>query len=207
MRKPLLETLFMSEKRKRTLLLLREGPTEAEILLKQLDTSRQALLTQIKILQDDNLIMKNDDVYELTTIGHMIVDRMASLLGTIDTLDVNIDFWGNHNMDFLPPYLMKRIRELRNCTVVEPSMADIFELNKRYMDQTYESGSLCTVTTFLHPHFMDTYSLLADNGVDTSVIASKELFQKIKKERYDDLKYLLDERKIRAFVYSKPMES
>ena len=46
MKKSLIDVLFMSEKRKRVLLLLQDGTKEMEDILKSLDTTRQALLPQ-----------------------------------------------------------------------------------------------------------------------------------------------------------------
>lgn len=74
MKKSLLDVLFMSEKRRRVLLLLQDGTKEMEDILKSLDTTRQALLPQIRILKEHCLIDHYDDTYELTTIGKLIVD-------------------------------------------------------------------------------------------------------------------------------------
>jgi predicted transcriptional regulator len=56
MKKPLLEIVFMSEKRKGVLLLLQDGAKEMEFLLKSLNTTRPALLPQMKIGRMVNLI-------------------------------------------------------------------------------------------------------------------------------------------------------
>jgi predicted transcriptional regulator len=51
------------------LIILQEGPTEMENLLKYLETTRQALLPQTKILEDNYLVTHYNDTYELTIIG------------------------------------------------------------------------------------------------------------------------------------------
>ncbi|MDW7733504.1 MAG: hypothetical protein SCH66_13885 [Methanolobus sp.] len=71
MKKQITEVLLASDKRKNVLLLLQEGPLKMETLLESLDTTRSALLPQIKILKENHLISKSQDTYELTTIGKL----------------------------------------------------------------------------------------------------------------------------------------
>ena len=92
MKKPLLDVLFMSEKRKTVLLMLEDGAKEMDTFLKALDTSRQALLPQMKILEEHHLITHFNDAYELTTIGKLIVNKMVPLLKTAGVLDVDVDY-------------------------------------------------------------------------------------------------------------------
>jgi len=112
MKKPLLDVLFMSEKRKNALLLLNDGPQEMEYLLKSLGTTRQALLPQIRVLEEHHLVTSDKDIYQLTTLGKLITKDMISLLDVVDFLDVNIEYWGTHKLDFMPQHLFERMDEL-----------------------------------------------------------------------------------------------
>lgn len=76
MTKPLLDVLFMSEKRKNFLLFLQDGTKEMEDILKSLGTTRQALLPQIKVLQEHCLVSHSKDAYELTAIGELDIKRV-----------------------------------------------------------------------------------------------------------------------------------
>ena len=58
MKRSLLHTVFLSEKRKRLLLLLEDPPKTIEYIVDYLGTSRQGLLPQIKRLNEDKLIEK-----------------------------------------------------------------------------------------------------------------------------------------------------
>jgi len=113
----LLDVLFMSEKRKGVFLLLKDGTKETEYLLDCLDTTRQALLPQIRVLQEHCLVSHSKDTHELTAIGKLIVDEMTLLLDKIEVLDTGIDYWTNHKMDFIPTHLLKRIDDLINNNV------------------------------------------------------------------------------------------
>jgi predicted transcriptional regulator len=76
------------------------------------------LLPQIRILKEHHLVSHDRDIYELTTIGKLIVDEMSPLLDTVNFFEVDIDYWGTHNLDFIPPHLWKRIGELEFCRFI-----------------------------------------------------------------------------------------
>lgn len=123
----------MSEKRMGVLLLLKDGTKQMEYLLKCLDTTRQALLPQIKILEEHNLLSKSNDSYELTIIGKLIVDDMAPLVDTIKVLDIDIDYWGSHKIDYIPTHLLKRIKELGSFQIRNPSLENLHEIIVYYL--------------------------------------------------------------------------
>jgi predicted transcriptional regulator len=47
-----------------------------EVLVKALNTTRQALLPRVRTLEDHYLVSHDRDTYELTSIGKLIVDEM-----------------------------------------------------------------------------------------------------------------------------------
>lgn len=205
MKKPILDVVFASEKRKGTLLLLYEGAQEMVSLLSSLDTTRTALIPQIRILEEHHLVSHHQDTYKLTPLGNLVADGMTPILDTVKVFDTDIDYWGTHRLDFIPADLLRRMNEIRSCVVIEPCVTELFELNNKYMDEAYRSMSLHTITTLLHPQFKDTYPDMIAHGVDIQLILSYGLFQKIRVENHADLKQLINNDKIKAFVYKKPM--
>ncbi|WP_292462899.1 winged helix-turn-helix domain-containing protein [Methanolobus sp.] len=205
MRRTLLESIFMSEKRKIVLLLLQEGPKDIEYLMEYLDTTRTALLPQLNVLQDSHLITKEGNMCELTTLGKLVVSEMAPLISTVATLESDLSYWGSHRMDFIPPHLLERLYELGECKFVKPTITDMMELNREFMENTYSSKSLFTITTFLHPNFIEIYSGLADKGVEVSVILSDDLFRKVTKENPEGLRHLIKSARTKFYVYDRPM--
>lgn len=179
MKKPLLDILFASDKRKSVLLLLQDGPKEMGALLKLLHTTRQALLPQMRILENSYLIAQEEDTYNLTTIGKLLVDEFSPLLDTIRLLDSDIEYWGSRNLGFIPPYLLTRVRELNPCTVITPRLPEMYEVNRKFHQKSMASRSLLVVTTVFHPGFQSMYQELLSSGVDISMVISNELFQKI----------------------------
>ncbi|AFV25259.1 hypothetical protein Mpsy_3060 [Methanolobus psychrophilus R15] len=207
MKKPLLDVLFMSEKRKNTLLLLKDEPQEMEYLLKCLGTNRQALLPQMKVLEEHYFINHYADTYELTTVGKLIVDDMIPILNTVEVLDVDIDYWGTHDLEFLPPHLLSRVGRLGKCEIRNPSISEIYSLPQDFEEESKRSKVVFGLTTVFHPNFPSVYEGLTDNGVVVSTIISKELFENLRKNQYTNFKKLVESDKVNFFVYSKPVNT
>ncbi|MBN2111167.1 MAG: winged helix-turn-helix domain-containing protein [Methanosarcinaceae archaeon] len=180
---------------------LKDGAKEMDILLKSLKTTRQALLPQLRILEESMLIEQHDDTYELTTIGQLLVSEMGMLVDTVKVLDVDISYWGDRQLDFIPPGLLKRLNELGPCSVVVPGMTELLEINKEFFEMSKDSSNVTKVTTFLYPNFPVIYSAWIDNGLHISLIISAELFKKIKKDHAEEFRKYLGRGQMDLFVY------
>jgi predicted transcriptional regulator len=205
-KKGLLEVIFASEKRKESLLILRDGPKEMEYLLKSLGTTRQALLPQIRILENHYLITHSYDVYELTTIGKMIVEHMEPIINKTEVFENDIDYWGTHDLDFIPPHLLERINELGYCRLIKPNITELYEINKEFHEATKKSKSHYIVTTFLHPNFPELTADLTSANVEIYFITSQVLLDKLLEENYDEFSMLLKNKLIHVFVYPRKMD-
>ncbi|TGC06498.1 helix-turn-helix transcriptional regulator [Methanolobus halotolerans] len=205
MKKHLLDVIFASDKRKSVLLILKSGPLEMELLLSQLRTTRQSLLPQMKILEENHLITHFADSYKLTIIGKLIVDEMVPLLDTIDIFEDEIDYWGTHNLDFISPRLLKRIGEIDNCKIIRPQISSIYELNQEIINSSYTSRSLFIITTFFHPHYPSLFSELIKNKVNVYAIVSKEVFDRVKNNYYSDLEKIVKSNLFHIYIYPHEM--
>jgi predicted transcriptional regulator len=205
MKTSLLDVLFMSEKRKGVLLLLHEEPREMEFLIRSLETTRQALLPQVRILEKNHLVSHNRDIYELTTIGKLIVGEMEPLLGTIRVLEGNLDYWGRHNLSLIPPHLMERLRELGNCTVLVPSIQEMHEFNREMHERSKESQYFFQVASSFKSDFDLLFSDLVQKGTKMSFIISGELMEYLKKEKYREFKEYMAYERVEFYLHSGEM--
>ncbi|MDW7732780.1 MAG: winged helix-turn-helix domain-containing protein [Methanolobus sp.] len=205
MKKPLLDVVFASEKRKDTLLILQAGPKEMVTLLQSLKTTRQSLLPQIRILEEHHLVTSSNDIYELTTIGKLVVDEMIPFLDTIEVFDYDIEYWGTHNLDFIPPYLLERVHDFCSCKVITPSILELYDVNKEFFEYSNKSKSLTLVVTFLYPNFPVIYGEWIKNVEHITFIASKELYEKIKSNYSNEFQKYIDTGKFDFFVYTNAM--
>ena len=204
MKKPLLDVLFMSEKRKQALLLLQDNAKEMEYLLKSLGTTRQALLPQIRILEEHHLVNHYEDTYELTTIGRLTVDEMAPLVGTLEILDGDIDYWGTHDFDFIPLTLLKRIKELRTYEIINPSLTELYSLHKTYHENKI-TESVYSVGNLFYPDYKSRFTEMINDGITINYIISADLFDKVRTEYYGNFKVFIKSGYFKLYVYNKNM--
>lgn len=197
MRRNLLSAIFSSNLVKDTLLLLNEDAMQIEDMLSALKTSRQALYPRLRILEDGNMISVVDGYCRLTSVGRIVVENMVPLLDTLDLLD---DV-GDYDMSFIPPHLLKRIREIGPCSVVEPSIPDLCDLDEEFQRKSLGSRSVIAITTFMFPNFSDIFTRYAERGVSVSVIITNELSDKLKNERPDEFRKVLDHGNTNVYVH------
>lgn len=206
MRRLLLEIIFMSEKRKNLLLLLRDRPREMGEILRVLDVTRHALLPQIKILSENGLVIKEKDMCSLTEIGEIIVEDMIPLVGTLTVLEHNYDYWTEHELSSIPLHLLRRIRELGCCKVIEPDLNSMFELNKDMVEQALKSKFVKGATAFLHPSYPSVFLDFIKNNIGVSVILTEAAIEKLKADYRPELRSFLNSGKGKLYVYPDNME-
>ena len=203
-KKSLLDVMFMSEKRKGTLLLLQDDTKEMDFLLSSLNTTRQALLPQVKILEDHYLVSRDQDTYELTTIGKLIVDEMVPLVDTLETLNIDIDYWGTHDFDFIPHDLLKRISELKNCEIINPPLTDLYSLHKTYHEHKI-TVNVHSVGNIFYPDYQSRFTEMIDSKITINYIISESLFDKIKNEDHEIFKLFIKSAYFKLYVYHREM--
>ena len=198
--------MFKSEKRKNLLLLVHDGPKDMEIILDSLKTTRQALLPQVRILEDHHLVTHKNDTYELTHIGELIVNKMIPLLEMTGVFEKDIDYWGNHNFDFIPSSLLRQISRCEETKYIRPHITELYELNKEFHEASKKSRSHYIITTFFHPNFPQLVDDLVSNGVSLYFIVSEELQDKLLTDHYENFKTIIQNESVHVFVCSGEIE-
>jgi len=201
MKKMLIDVIFASDKRKDLLLLLQDEAKEMEEILKNLQTTRQSLLPQVRILEEHHLVFHYDDIYELSTIGKLIVDEMIPLMNTIDFLESDIDYWGTHNIDFIPPYLLNRICELGCCDLIEVPLHQLFDEDKQFLEEAKNTDSLFIVTSFVFPNYRKFFAELIANNVNIKVIFSQDIYEKVIRDIPGDIHHYLKTSNVQFYLY------
>lgn len=200
MNKPLLDVIFASEKRRSVLLLLKDGPRDMEELLNHINTTRQVLLPQMRILEKHHLIIHTKDTCELTTIGKMIVDETAPLIDSVSFFNGEDDYWGTHKLDFLPPHLLKRISEIGEHRIVKPSLTESFELNQKIIEAGYISESHHAACAYYHADMSSVLSRMVKNGVTIHYLVTSSVLEKMIGSDREELTQLLENKLFHMYV-------
>src|SRR5512133_3047559 len=135
----LTELMFLSEKRKKILLFLKDKPRTMAEIQEHLSADPVSILPQIKKLKEGKLVIQKEHMYELSLIGVVIVDKMPPFLSTLEVLESNFDYWTKRNLEGIPPFLRKRFFELKNCKLILPDISHMFELNREFVEKLHFS--------------------------------------------------------------------
>ncbi len=86
--KSLTKVLFESETTMNSLLFLKDGPKTPEQFFAYFNMPEKELLTCLAELQEYYLIIGSDDeIYKLTILVELLVNKMASLLNVLDEVE------------------------------------------------------------------------------------------------------------------------
>jgi predicted transcriptional regulator len=206
MKKGLVDTMLSSEKRRKVLLILNDGPKSVGELVELLGTTRNALLPQIKILIENHLIYKNENSCELTTVGKLLVEEMERFLLAISAFDKNRDFLESHKIDFIPIDLLRKLKWLGQSEIVEVPLADFFDDDKEFYEKAVKSNYWLQITSTIHPSFHNFYAEMTNHIIEVSIIISEQVFEKIRKDYYYELKDLIDLDLISFYLFPGELE-
>lgn len=176
-----------------------------EDILTSLDTTRQSLLPQMKILEQHHLISHFDDSYGLTKIGKLMAERILHLVETVETLDIDIDYWGTHDLGFIPSHMLKRIGEIKSSKIMVPHFTEIHDLIKDFFETSIKSKSLNVATIFYHPQFIEMFEELIKLQMNVRVIASEDMLNKSKENMGEAFKKMIESEFFHLWVCHKEM--
>ncbi|WP_319507930.1 winged helix-turn-helix domain-containing protein [uncultured Methanolobus sp.] len=200
MKLALLGTLFLSDKRKDLLILLIERPMNIDEIKNTLNVTSSAMMTQIKILIDQGIILYESDYYMLSSFGEVIVKKMIPLLNTLMVFEDNKQYWENHKVKGIPAHLLERIEELGSCEVVEPELNRMYELPKKFTDNLVQSKYIMEISSSFSPAYPHKYIELARKGVRISLIVTEPVFERFETEYFEQLQDYLGMENTELFV-------
>ena len=197
----LTKLIFLSDKRKKLLLFLKDKPRSMAEIQEHLSTDPVSILPQIKKLKEGNLVVQKEHTYELSLMGVIITGKMQPFLDTLDVLEENLDYWTKRNLTGIPPFLRKRLFELKNCKLILPEMSHMFELNPEFVEELYLSTHVLGFASYFHPSFTTLYPELAKKGVEISLMFTEPVLQRFKKDYREELCTFLNFENVRMFIF------
>lgn len=207
MNSPLLELIFLSEKRKDLLLFLKEGPKNIEEIKTYLDASAVAVLPQIKKLRDNSLVFKTEDTYILSPLGIAVTERMQAVTSLLNVFGNHYEFWASHAIECLPSSLRNRIGDLENCTLSEPpDWTRLFEPHREFVEKLAISRNISGISSIFFPLYPSLFLSFAKKGADVSLLVTPPVFERIIGEYRTDLKEFLSLNNTCFYVCNEKIE-
>ena len=205
MNKTSLQAVIASEENRSLLLFLDEGPADLDGLVISMETTEEQLHSIIQLLEGCYLITGENGVYRLTCIGELITGELKPLLTLEEFINRADGYWLNRKLDFIPPFLLKKLHEVNSCTVIQPRFSDIYDYNKEAHEASIGSKSFSMAAAGLHPSFPDLFSDMIKRGVSLSLIFDPSLLEKVKRDNYNELQKLVNNRQVALYLYSQKM--
>lgn len=200
MENTLLDVLFLSEKRKNLLMLLYEGPKNIEEIKSTLNVRSSPIMTQIKILMKHNLIIENNRLYKLSSIGEILVPKMKTILETFRVFDKSHEYWVNQEMTSIPPAFLDSIGCLGDYIEVTPDRNHVFEYPKEVVKHLSESQKVMISSSFFLPIFPSLCIELAARGTEISLVITEYVFDRLYNDYRKELEHFLNLRYTKLYV-------
>jgi predicted transcriptional regulator len=197
----LIDLAFLSEKRKDVLLLLEEGPKTGDEIKTALNVNSTSIMPQIKKLKEGRLIVQDErNTYRLSDMGEIVVEKMEPLLNTVRVFEENYDYWTNHDFTAIPEFLLNRIDELGNYFMLEADLNRLFEVPEDFKNNLLESRNIRMFLSYFNPLYIEIFSELARKEAEICLILTEPVFERMKKDYYKDLKFLVESKNIEVYI-------
>jgi len=181
------------------LLLLQDGPQEKGNILKKLEVSPQKLSPQLVELTQNKIVKHQDGKYELTGMGHLLVSEICSMIEEIKFF--HDDYWWDHNFNFIPSPLLRRLIKIKGWTMYNPAISEIYEHTREVYEKALLSHSVNLLSAVYPPFLFKWASEILGSGGNLSVVFDLDIFNKIKKENLEELQKLTSNKRFRLYTH------
>lgn len=197
----LLSILTFSEKRKDILFLLQENPRTLSEIKDYFDVRSPEILPRLKEMEAANLIVRQEGMYRLTSLGKVSAIYYKPFLDTLTAIEANEEFWGDHDLAAIPETLLNRIQELKECKVVRDEHEHIYDTHKAFLENVLSSTHFVGFSSIFLPSHPPMFLELARRGVPISIIVTPNVFFKIKSEHSVEIEEFLKFKHTSFHVY------
>lgn len=197
----LLSILTFSEKRKDILFLLQESPKTLSEIKDHFDVRSPEILPRLKEMETSNMIVRQDGMYHLTSLGRVSAIFYKPFLDTLTAIEANEDFWKDHDLVAIPDTLLTRIQELKECRIVRDEHEHIYDSHKTFMDNVQVSNRFMGFSSIFLPSYPSMFLEMAQRNIPVSIIVTPNVFFKIKSEHNAEIEEFLKFKNTSFHVY------
>ncbi|MDK2947153.1 Predicted transcriptional regulator, contains HTH domain [Methanolobus vulcani] len=201
----LTETIWFSEKRRKILLLLLDGPKKPEEMKKAFGVAWRSLILPLKELKEAELVCNPGETYELSYIGKLIAETVKPINSILKLFEKDIDYWAKRDLDVIPNYLLDRIGEIEDYIIAEPDLNDMFEPPEQFTERLLHSKYVHSVFSIYHPLYPPLYSELSEKGAEVSIILTQSVMQRMLEDKHEELDKMKVSKNTKLFLYEEDL--
>jgi predicted transcriptional regulator len=174
-----LKFISSSRVRAKIIISLTSGTKELKDLKDDLSMDTSNILHAIKDLEKQDLIYKQEDIYNLSPTGIILGLKLVDIIKTISTVQKNKKLWLNHEISDIPEHMILRIGELYDSTLVESELTDIFKPLENYSQILADSKNIKGISPIFNPDFISEFKLLVKDGKEIELILTPQIIKEI----------------------------
>lgn len=197
----LLSILTASEKRKDTLLLLHEKPRTLSEIKEYFIVRSPEILPRLKEMEAAKMILRQDGLYSLAPLGKVAAMYYRPLLGTLDAIEANGEFWGEHDLSVIPEPFLTQISALKECRVLSDTHSNIFDTHDDFVANTLASTHFNGFTSIFMPSWPDIFLELAREEIPVSIIVTEGVYNQITKNYSEQMEEGLKFKNAHLYVH------
>ena len=128
---------------------------------------------------------------------------MEPLLNTVRVFEENYEYWINHDFTAIPEHLLNRIDELGNYFMLDAYLNRLFEIPEDFKKNLLESKHIKIFLSYFNPLHIEIYRELARKEAEICLVLTEPVFNRMKKDYYDDLKFLMESKNTEIYICHK----
>ncbi|AKB31991.1 Transcriptional regulator, ArsR family [Methanosarcina siciliae HI350] len=186
-----LVTVFLPSRRTDLFLFLKEKPGTVEEINSELGIGPDAILSRLKRLEENGLVVQQGNIYSLSLTGKILVRRMESLVKAFRLLEDDYDYCPGVKPGGIPPVFFKLMEELIVCFPALCHGDDVSSMYREVTEAFCSSKQLLLIISCPHMSYSGICAEHAKKGLKVSVILTRLIFEKLTEEFKEDLDALL----------------
>ena len=168
-----------SSVRTKIILSLNEGDKDLNTLKNELDLESSAALHALKKLNGQNIIIKKENEYSLSSFGKLYAIKSENLFKSFYTIKKYEKIWLDHCIHGIPKNLLKEFKCLKNSFLVESTPTDIIKPHTHYAKLTNESCKIKAISPIFYYPYIDIYKNALKRDADVELILTPLILAKM----------------------------
>lgn len=176
-----LKFLIKSDVRVKILISLSEGEKNIAQLKQELGLSSSTILHGMYQLEEKDIVLRKSGSYALSKTGEIYQDKLLDMVKSIYALRNCGNIFLNHDIECIPPELLKDLGCLEDSRLVNSISTDILRPHKKLVQYLHQSTNIKHISSVLYtPNIKSIFSNLKENKAH--LLFTREIMDEVMEE-------------------------